>query len=428
MKPQRRQRLWNNTVSRASSARRDALVADTAYQKNHRAETPRCAPLRDHQPLKAYLLPLLRDALRSIGAPEDTEIVLEIPRATGRGNLVTPVALSLARQLRKSPHTIAKEIVAHLAIDPEQIAEVELADSGFINISFSPGFHHSRLDIAARLGRSYGRSDAGQGIHAKVRCASTDPAIPLQPAQYRNTALCDAIVNLLEWTGHKVAYSHALTDRRVALVVESFAADDTTPRSDISQTIRTIPHGSISFVEGGRPTQLSKQTGRALTLNNLNDELGAEVVRFFCIMQGAAPHLEFDLDRAREHSGNNPLFYLQYAHAQIAGVLRHAASAGISLEADAMLSPLCRDEELALIRQILLFPDIVARAARELSPAIVAGYLRDLTAAFHSVYRTCRIVIAPPALRSARLRLLQTTGTVIASGLGLLGICAPDRV
>ena len=152
------------------------------------------------------------------------------------------------------------------------------------------------------------------------------------------------------------------------------------------------------------------------------------MVRFFFIMRGASSQLEFDLDLAREQSNKNPVFYLQYAHARIAGVLRHAEAEGIPLRPDASLAPLVVREELDLIREILLFPESLERAARELEPQIVAEYLRDLAAAFHKFYHECRIVVEEALLRDARMRLLAATRTTLANGLAVLGISAPERM
>ena len=122
-----------------------------------------------------------------------------------------------------------------------------------------------------------------------------------------------------------------------------------------SSKIKVLIYQMITFMEGGEPTKMSKRSGKALSLDQLIEELGADVVRFFFLMRGINTQLEFDLDLAREHSEKNPVFYLQYAHARIAGVLRHAESEGVAIDPTASLSPLTRPEEISLIRQILAF-------------------------------------------------------------------------
>lgn len=196
-----------------------------------------------------------------------------------------------------------------------------------------------------------------------------------------------------------------------------------------SEKITPVIHQMVSFVEGGEQVKMSKRSGKAITLDSLIEELGADVVRFFFLMRNASTHLEFDLDLAREQSEKNPVFYLQYAHARIAGVLRHAEQEGIAIDEKASLEPLSSPEELDVIRQILFWPETLDRAARDLEPVIVAEYLRELAAAFHKFYHDHRVVGADTeAEQAARLRLLEMTRTVLAAGLGVLGVGAPERM
>jgi arginyl-tRNA synthetase len=184
----------------------------------------------------------------------------------------------------------------------------------------------------------------------------------------------------------------------------------------------------VTFVQGGQAVKLSKRSGKALTLDELIEDFGADVVRYFFIMRSANTQFEFDMDLAREQSDKNPVFYLQYAHARIAGVLRHAESVGATLDGEASLAPLVEEEELALIKEILSFPEAVRRSARDLEPQIIAEYLRGLAAAFHKFYHEHRIVIDDVPLRNARMRLLDATKTTLGNGLRVLGLGAPERM
>lgn len=235
-----------------------------------------------------------------------------------------------------------------------------------------------------------------------------------------------------------IAYHREKFRRGFELIVDIFGADHIATIADVKAALAMLGHADgkirvvlnqmVSFIEGGEQVKMSKRTGKSLTLDDLIDELGADVVRFFFVMRGASSHLEFDLDLAREQSNKNPVFYLQYAHARIAGVLRHAETEGIPLRPDASLDPLGVPEELDLIREILRFPESLERAARELEPQVVAEYLRDLAAAFHKFYHECRIVVEAPPLRDARMRLLAAAKITLANGLQVLGVSAPERM
>lgn len=363
---------------------------------------------------------LLRDALRAIGAPEDAAIVLDVSRNEGHGDLSTPVAFSLAGHFGRSPRSIAEEIVRHLPAAPEGIAEATIAGGGFINIRCTPEFYHRSLENLPDPGKGYLRSDTSNGPRALIRSSAptADPSLPL--GRYRDAVLCETIALLLRHTGHQVTHEQTATPGSHALTVELFGSGTAT-----ASTIRTVPHQSVLLLNEGAPWP---RTASPPATGDLLAEFGADMVRFFLLMRPAGIRPLFDLDLARRHSERNPLRYLQYASARIAGLLRHAAAESLPLDERADLSPLRQPEELALVRQILLFPQAVSRAARGLEPATLADSLRDLVSAFGMFHRQCRIIAEPPPLQSARLRLLAATGRTLAAGLGLLGISAPERV
>jgi arginyl-tRNA synthetase len=141
--------------------------------------------------------------------------------------------------------------------------------------------------------------------------------------------------------------------------------------------------------------------------------------------------LEFDLDLAREAGEKNPVFYLQYAHARIASILRKAAETGLTLRPDGSgvdLDALTHPNEQALMKEILRFPDIVVSAAESRGPHTLATYLRDVASAFSAFYRDSRIIGEPEPAATARLHLAEAARIVIANGLAILGISAPDRM
>lgn len=236
-----------------------------------------------------------------------------------------------------------------------------------------------------------------------------------------------------------IAYHMEKLRRGFAMIIDVLGADHIDAVPDVmtavdmlggdSTAIKPVIHQMVSFVEGGQQVKFSKRSGKAFTLDSLIDELTADVVRFFFIMRGASTHLEFDLDLAREQSDKNPVFYLQYAHARISGVLRHAESEEVFVNPEASLEPLVAEEELALIKKILEFREELERSARMLEPQIIAEYLRDLAAAFHKFYHEHRIIgAATTAERDARLRLLALSKIVFGNGLRILGVAAPERM
>ena len=225
---------------------------------------------------------------------------------------------------------------------------------------------------------------------------------------------------------------------RADLVLDVFGADHIATYPDVllglellgldPKRVDVVIYQFVTLVRGGAPVKMSTRKANYVTLDELMDEVGADVTRFFFLMRAPGTHLEFDLDLAKEASDKNPVFYLQYAHARIASILRKAAEVGVAFAAEPDLGRLGHPSETALVKELLRLPDVVARAAAAREPHTLATYLRDVAEAFSAFYRDCRIVGEAPALASARAALAEATRTVLANGLGILGISAPDRM
>ncbi|MCE2502994.1 MAG: arginine--tRNA ligase [Chlorobi bacterium] len=276
----------------------------------------------------------------------------------------------------------------------------------------------------AEVGRTYNKDGA---LYLKLEDLGRDDRVIVKSSGEPTYRLPD------------IAYHMEKLERGFEKIIDVLGADHIDAVPDVTAAVgmlggeasNIVPviHQMVSFVEGGEQVKFSKRSGKAITLDELIEDFGADVVRFFFIMRGANTHLEFDLDLAREQSDKNPVFYLQYAHARISGVLRHAESEGIALNMGASLEPLQADEEITLIKQILEFPEALERAARDLEPQIIAEYLRELAVAFHKFYHEHRIVGAnTDAERDARLRLLAASKTTFANGLMVLGVDVPERM
>ena len=189
-------------------------------------------------------------------------------------------------------------------------------------------------------------------------------------------------------------------------------------------------HQMVTVMRGGAEVKISKRAGSYVTVRDLIDEVGRDAVRFFFLMRKADSQLTFDIDLAKEETEENPVYYVQYAHARICSVMRQAAQAGIALTElpSAPLEPLQSSYEDALLRLLADYPALVEAAARDLTPHIIPFYLKDLAAAFHTYYNAEHFLVEEPALRNARLSLVAATGQVLRNGLALLGVTAPEQM
>lgn len=186
-----------------------------------------------------------------------------------------------------------------------------------------------------------------------------------------------------------------------------------------------------ALYRGGERVQMSTRSGEFVTLRELIDEVGVDAARFFYIMRRSEQHLDFDLDLAKSQSQDNPVYYLQYAHARICSVLRQAAQTEAGCDPQRGLAHrelLVEKKEQALATLAGRFPEVVATAAREREPHQVANYLRELAVEFHAYYNAHKILVTEIALRDARIALVAAVKTVMANGLELLGVSAPEEM
>ena len=188
-----------------------------------------------------------------------------------------------------------------------------------------------------------------------------------------------------------------------------------------------VLHSLVKVVRGGEEVKISKRAGSYVTVRDLIEWVGRDAVRFFLASRRADSEFVFDVDLARAQTDENPVYYVQYAHARVCSVLRQWGGDASSL-GDAPLDSLAGWREAALMQRLAEFPDLLADAARELAPHAVAFYLRDLAGEFHSYYNAERILVEDEAARMARLALCAAVRQVLANGLALLGVSAPERM
>ncbi len=179
---------------------------------------------------------------------------------------------------------------------------------------------------------------------------------------------------------------------------------------------------------GGEKVSMSTRGGDFVTLRELREEVGTDAARFFYVMRKSEQHLDFDLDLARSQSSDNPVYYVQYAHARVCSVYRQLEEKGVRLEGEADVSLLVEAHETELMTQLARYPEVLARAARDYAPHLLAYYLRDLANAFHTYYNAHPFISTEEDIRHARLVLIDAVRQVIANGLGLLGVSAPERM
>jgi len=179
---------------------------------------------------------------------------------------------------------------------------------------------------------------------------------------------------------------------------------------------------------GDELVRVSKRSGDIITLREVVDEVGVDACRFFFLSRSADSQMDFDLELAKKESADNPVYYVQYAHARIASILRLAQQREID-HRDGDVSLLTTEPELTLIRKMLLLPEIVEIVARTLEPHHFTYYAQDLATVFHSFYKQCRVISKDDkVLTKARLRLVHAAKLVLAKTLHLMGMTAPERM
>ncbi len=192
-----------------------------------------------------------------------------------------------------------------------------------------------------------------------------------------------------------------------------------------------VLHQMVTVMRGGEEVKLSKRAGSYVTLRDLIDEVGRDATRYFLVARKTDSQLVFDIDLARAQTNDNPVYYIQYAHARVCSVRRQLAERGIVGDPRAGLAALGRldsEHERALMSELSRYPEVVEAAAANLDPQLVAQYLRELAAAFHAYYNAHQFIVEDAVLRDARIALADAARHVLANGLGLLGVTAPESM
>jgi len=236
-----------------------------------------------------------------------------------------------------------------------------------------------------------------------------------------------------------IAYHWDKFSRGYDLMIDVFGADHIATYPDVlaglealgldSPKVKVLIHQFVTIVQGGEVVKMSTRRANFITLDELIDEVGPDVVRYFFLMRTITSHLNFDLDLAKEQSEENPVFYLQYAYARISSILRYADTAsGGDLPAEPDLDLLGAREEVGLMKLLLQFPELVESCAQTYEPHRLADYLHDIAGAFHGFYHLHRVVSEDRGLTAARLSLCRAVQLVLRNGLQILGIRSPEQM
>jgi arginyl-tRNA synthetase len=542
---------------------------------------------------KSRLAGLVQDAVGKAFPGADVVVELDRPKSVEHGDFATNVALQLAKRVGRKPREAAQAIVDALGANAE-IARMEIAGPGFINLTLSNAARFAVIETVQREGAAFGRGGAGAGRRIMVEFVSANPTGPLHVGHGRQAALGDAVSTLLEWQGwkvtrefyyndagnqianlalsvqarirqargepaempkdgyhgeyirdiareyveanpqdeaggdlerirrHAVAYlrneqdidlrafgvnfdsyfleSSLYTDGKVDETVGILQRAGHTYDSEGALWLRTtdfgddkdrvmrksdgtytyfvpdvayhldkyrrgfehvvnvqgsdhhstvarvraglqaldlgIPkgypgyalHKMVKVVRAGEEVKMSKRAGDYVTVRDLIDEVGRDAVRYFFLMRTMETELVFDIELAKSQSDENPVYYVQYAHARLCAVLREWGGDERTL-AGAELSRLVSPHESALAGMLAEFPALLARASEERSPHLLTYYLHDDVAArLHTYYNAERFLVDDEPLRRARLALVAATRQVLANGLAVLGVSAPERM
>ncbi len=234
------------------------------------------------------------------------------------------------------------------------------------------------------------------------------------------------------------AYHREKLNRNFDLIIDIFGADHADTYPDVLAaldalgidiaSIRVLIHQFVTLLKSGEKVKMSTRKATFVTLEELINQVGSDVVRYFFIMRSMNSHLNFDLDLATDQSENNPVYYLQYAHARICNIIKNGAEKGLSVTGEFDRTLLSDDSAISLIKFLVEFPEVMAIALKKLEPHGIANYLHHMSAEFHKFYAKCRVITDDNEISTARLNLIAAVKIVLDNGLGVLGIRAPERM
>lgn len=363
-----------------------------------------------------------------------------LPEDAYRGEYVTDIAKQIVAEHGDKYLSMAEDERVRLFTDlgEEMMLEEQKADLEKFGIKFDVWFSEQKLHDSGKVeeaveklrkrGYAYAKADAlwlkstefGDDKDRTLVRSNGQPTYIAADAAYHADKLDRGFDKVIDvWGPDHHGY---IARTKAAIAALGYDADK----------VEIIIFQVVRLYSGGELVMMSKRAGDVVLLSELVDEVGKDAARFFFLMRSTDSGLDFDLELAKTQSNENPVYYVQYAHARICSILRKAAEEdGISVPSarEADLSRLTHEAEIDLMKKLNEFPDVILEAGQAYEPHRLTRYAQDLAAVFHSFYSECR-VISPedPALTAARLVLVDSTRTVLANNLRLLGISAPERM
>lgn len=551
-----------------------------------------------------YLQEIIARALQTLGWPAGAgeprdhaeAIVINRPRQEGFGDFATPIAMNLARTLKKSPKILAQELTAALQYDDAVIDNITIDGPGFINFRLTPRYWQNILAEILKTREAFGKSNWAHDRKINLEFVSANPTGPLNVVNARAASIGDVLANLLQAAGAQVtreyyindagqrvkALGYSISSRYMDLfrIEEPFPEDgyhgdyvkdlavalykefgdrfvqlsidersreftriglermiaaqrqtlaefrvqydvwfseqsllDSRREDDVLQLLQEkggsyekdgavwfrsarfgdeqdrvlvkkdgeptyflgdiayhmdkfrrgftqlydlwgpdhhghvarmkaamtalgYPPGSlevliiqqVNLLSGGEVVKMSKRRGKIIEMRELLEEVGVDAARYFFLMRTLDTPMDFDLDLAKKQTDENPVYYVQYAHARVCNILHYAAEQSHVSGTGADLSLLKEAEEISVIKKLSEFPEVVSKAAKFLEPHRVTNFLQETASAFHHFYQKHRVVGNDAALTQARLQLVEGVRTVLANALRLLNVSAPERM
>ena len=234
------------------------------------------------------------------------------------------------------------------------------------------------------------------------------------------------------------AYHRDKIERGFDLIVDIFGADHKDAYPDVigalkalgckTDHINVVIYQFVTLIRDGKKIKMSTRNADFITISELIDQLGSDVVRYFFIMRGVNSHLNFDLNLAEDQSDKNPVFYLQYAHARICSILHRAKDLNKKILKDIDSNLLNKESELNLLKKISDFPTVINNACTKLEPQSISIYLNEIASDFHKFYNECKVISSDIEKTKSRLALIRATKVVLKNGLSILGISAPKKM
>ena len=358
---------------------------------------------------------------------------IELPEDGYRGDYIVEIAQRYAEQNKNDGN--GENLKAITAFAVQELRKEQDRDLQAFGVKFDTYFLESSLYTDGKVDKSVA------ALQATGKTYDQDNALWLRTTEYGDDK--DRVMRKSDGTYTyfvpDVAYHVTKWERSFLQAINVQGADHHSTTTRVRAGLQAlgigIPQGypdyvlhqMVTVMRGGEEVKISKRAGSYVTVRDLIDEVGRDAVRYFFLMRKADSQLIFDIDLARSQSEDNPVYYVQYAHARICSVLGKwegdvASLAGVSL------APLTSAYETDLLQNLYSYPEMVADAAQERAPHLITYYLKDLAGKLHSYYNAEQFLVADEAVKHARLALIVATRQVIRNGLGLLGVTAPEKM